>query len=122
MSRKRSSSFRPLLPDRPSSLRGAVYLLHFDRAFGHARHYIGFSTDPDERFQHHLLGRGANLVKHALAAGVSIELAQLWENKTVRYEIELKNRGSAIRWCPVCKRERAVDVDVDAETLRLAAV
>lgn len=96
-------SYRPLLPDRKDTPRGTVYLLHFDPPFKHARRYIGFTTNPDQRFEDHLRGTGANLVRHALAAGCAVQLAAMYPNVTVRFEIKLKNRGGATKWCPVCR-------------------
>ena len=44
----------------------AVYLLHFDRPFKHARHYVGFFEDADKvasRLQRHADGDGAALTR-----------------------------------------------------------
>ncbi len=33
---------------------GTVYLIHFNRAYKHARHYMGFSENLDKRITDHL--------------------------------------------------------------------
>jgi predicted GIY-YIG superfamily endonuclease len=33
---------------------GTVYLIHFDRPYHHARHYIGYTDDVDARLAGHL--------------------------------------------------------------------
>lgn len=100
--------YRKLFPERDSTPKGTVYLLHFDTPFRHARHYIGFSADVDNRLEEQLRGNGAKLVRAAIAAGISIRLAAEFPGKSLRFEIFLKNRGGAAKWCPICKllRER----------------
>jgi hypothetical protein len=100
--------YRKLFPERETTPRGTVYLLHFDTPFRHARHYIGFSIDVDKRLEDQLRGNGARLVRHALAAGISITLAQEFPNTSIRFELKMKNRGGAAKWCPVCKKENAL--------------
>lgn len=100
--------YRPLKPDRPSTPRGTVYLLHFDAPYQHARHYVGFSTEIDNRLEVQLRGNGAKLVKRVLEAGINIRLAKEFPNVSLRFEIQLKNRGGATKWCPICKEESNV--------------
>ena len=38
---------------------GIVYLLHFDRSYRHARHYIGFTQNLEQRLEAHRAGRGS---------------------------------------------------------------
>ena len=82
---------------------GTVYLLHFDRPFKHARHYCGWAPPRrlDGRLRDHARGRGANLLKYALAAGITWELARTWEGGRTR-ERQIKNQGGLSRSCPMC--------------------
>lgn len=80
---------------------GTVYLLHFHTAFGHARHYMGWSGSLQQRLWHHANGTGANLMKHVQRAGITWELARTWAGDR-NLERKLKNRGGHARLCPVC--------------------
>lgn len=85
-----------------------LYLLHFVRPFGHARHYLGYTgraTDLDERLACHRSGRGSALVRAALAAGIDFECVltlriPLQDARTI--ERRLKNNGASTRLCPLC--------------------
>lgn len=91
---------------------GSVYLLHFDRPLGHARHYIGWALDVHARVDTHLAGKGSKLVRAAVAAGIHVELVRVWENKGQAFEHQLKKGRCGPRFCPVCvidRRRRARD-------------
>lgn len=85
---------------------GTVYLLHFSRPFGHAKHYLGHAVNLERRLEEHARGRGANLVRHALAAGIKFKLARTWEGVDRYEERRLKNRGGKARMCPLCRARR----------------
>jgi hypothetical protein len=57
------------------SVPGTVYVLHFEPAYKHARHYIGWTSDTDvtARLNVHLQGRGSPLVRAAVQAGVEVQ-------------------------------------------------
>ena len=100
--------WRPLLPARRSTPRGCVYVLHFSRPFGHARHYIGFTrrsteAEPLERVVEHLTGRGARLLRYAVNAGIGVTLGLVKANVSQVEEYRLKNRGGAGRVCQCCR-------------------
>lgn len=87
----------------------AVYLLHFDRPFRHAKHYLGFAEDDrlHERIDTHYNARiGDNhhhrLIQHVRAAGISFTLARIWWGADRSKERRMKNRGHTAR-CPVCR-------------------
>jgi predicted GIY-YIG superfamily endonuclease len=89
----------------------AVYLLHFDRPFGHARHYIGFSrseTSMEMRLKHHRAGTGARLLAVATAAGVTWSLARVWPDGDRNFERSLKSH-SGTRYCPICRGPAALN-------------
>jgi hypothetical protein len=58
------------------SPRGTVYLLHFERPYKHARHYLGFAEDLQRRLELHHAGRGARLVQVVVAAGIGFQLVR----------------------------------------------
>lgn len=79
---------------------GVVYLLCFERPFGHARHYMGWTSNLYRRLDHHVMGTGANLLKHVAKAGISWRLVALYPG-TRSLERAMKNHGHARR-CPAC--------------------
>jgi predicted GIY-YIG superfamily endonuclease len=81
---------------------GTVYLLHFDTAFGHAKHYTGWSADLPARLAEHEAGRGARLTEVVADAGIRWVLTRTWPGVTRAYERCLKNQGGAARRCPAC--------------------
>jgi len=83
---------------------GTIYLLHFERPFGLARHYLGWARNLDARLAHHAQGTGANLLKHVAAAGIAWTLARTWEGQTRNEERRLKGHSST-RYCPICNPE-----------------
>jgi predicted GIY-YIG superfamily endonuclease len=80
---------------------GTVYLLHFDRPYGHAAHYCGWTADLAARLAEHATGRGARLLAVVRAAGISWQLARTWPGDRTR-ERALKRQGGASRRCPLC--------------------
>lgn len=80
---------------------GTIYLLHFDRPFGHAKHYTGWALNLNARLAHHESGSGANLLRHVKEAGIAWKLARTWVGDR-NFERRLKNRGGASRHCPIC--------------------
>lgn len=81
-----------------------VYLLHFEPAFRHARHYIGFTPDDSavRRITEHLRGIGTPLVRAAIAAGSEILVPKIWPGAPREFERWLKYRRDTARWCPCC--------------------
>ncbi len=83
------------------AVTGTVYLLHFDRPYGHARHYTGWTTDLTARLAEHAAGRGARLLAVVTAAGIGWTLARTWTG-TRALERSLKRWHGASRYCPIC--------------------
>lgn len=83
--------------------RGVIYLLHFSKAYAHAKHYTGWTRNLPERLAEHEAGRGARLLEVVREAGITWELARTWEGPRAR-ERQLKQRGAS-RHCPRCKEE-----------------
>lgn len=81
-----------------------VYLLHLEPEFGHAGHYTGYTTrdDVEERVAEHASGRGAVMLRHAVAAGCEIRLARVWRDVPRKHENKIKGR-SVRPLCPICR-------------------
>lgn len=80
----------------------AIYLLHFDPAYKHAKHYLGYADDVMPRVNAHLHGRGARLTQVAKDAGVTMLLVRVWEDGTRTMERKLKRRSHVPALCPIC--------------------
>jgi len=83
-----------------------VYLIHFNQAFKHARHYLGFTTNLDQRITDHLCGQGARLMEVVTSAGIEWKLARTWSGDR-KLERRLKNRKESRALCPLCSGEKA---------------
>jgi len=92
---------------------GTVYLLHFSEAYKHARHYMGYASDLEERLSRHRSGQGARLLSVLKASGIGWECVRTWRGSRA-LERKLKNFKNAPTLCPVCsgssanKRAKAV--------------
>lgn len=87
----------------------AVYLLHFDTPFRHAKHYMGYARDDrmhariDAHYAAKIGDHGHHrLMQHVRAAGISFTLARVWLKATRTDERRMKNGGHARR-CPICQ-------------------
>ena len=81
-----------------------VYLIHFDRPLGHARHYMGCAQDIDKRIGRHERGTGAKIMKAVKKAGISWEVVHVWPCAS-RHEAEERERrlkGYNTKQCPMC--------------------
>jgi predicted GIY-YIG superfamily endonuclease len=86
-----------------------VYLIHFEAAVHHARHYIGYATDVARRLDEHRHGAGARLLAVCNQRGIGYDLARTWEGAGRGFERKLKRCKNAARYCPVCNGEHARD-------------
>ncbi|HLX49510.1 MAG TPA: hypothetical protein VKS82_14370 [Streptosporangiaceae bacterium] len=84
-----------------NNIPGTIYLLHFDRPYRHARHYIGWAVNLNARLAAHEQGRGARLLEVVRAAGIGWQLARTWSGDRNR-ERQIKRQGGASRCCPLC--------------------
>lgn len=80
---------------------GVVYLLHFDRRYRHAGHYLGWAGNLPARLNHHRAGSGARLLAVVQAEGIGWHLARTWPGGRDE-ERRLKSHGGASRICPSC--------------------
>ncbi|WP_306364375.1 hypothetical protein [Nocardia sp. CC227C] len=88
--------------------REQVYLLHFDRRYHHAGHYIGTTRDLEARLAAHREGRGARLLQVLKEHGIGWHLARTWDGGRA-LERELKGFKNAARLCPDCSYSRDHD-------------
>jgi predicted GIY-YIG superfamily endonuclease len=82
-----------------------VYLLHFERPYKHARHYLGATRDLEARLSLHRCGRGARLMAVVTQAGIPWMLARTWEGDYAQ-EHALKRRKNSPQLCPQCIQAR----------------
>ena len=93
---------RPRWAARYGPERGTTYLLHFERAYRHARHYVGWTTDLDQRLDAHRRGNSDKFMRYVHAAGIGFVLARTWPDTTKDREDSVKHQGGASRICPEC--------------------
>ncbi len=84
---------------------GSVYLIHFDKPYKHAKHYLGYVKGGREavfkRYERHKLGIGSVLMKVVTEAGIGSSLSRIWYDKDQAFERKLKARGK-LDICPIC--------------------
>jgi len=79
-----------------------VYLTHFNQAYRHARHYLGFvESDLDARLERHKSGHGARLMQVVAEAEISWQCVRTWQGDR-KLERWLKRKKAAPTLCPVC--------------------
>ena len=81
---------------------GIVYLLHFERCYRHARHYIGFTQNLEQRLAQHRAGRGSPLVAGAIAEGIDLQPAAIWEGNRHDERRLHRQKNTRARLCPLC--------------------
>jgi hypothetical protein len=84
--------------------RRVVYLLHFDRPFGHAQHYLGITNRRlGARLLEHVAGHpnGPKLAAAVVTAGIGVQVVRLWRGG-YGLETRLKRRKKNTRLCPIC--------------------
>lgn len=101
-----------------------VYLLHFDKPYHHARHYLGYAKNIDDRIELHRRGQGARLTSVINQAGITFQVARIWKNQTRKFERQLKNRKNTPQLCPICQAEKKASKSnccVSKEAIKVAA-
>ena len=84
---------------------GTVYLLHFDRPYRHARHYLGWALHLEDRLKKHGTPEGARLMEVVAEDHIGWVVARLWSGSR-ELEVQLKRRHSGVRLCPICIQQR----------------
>lgn len=87
--------------------KGTCYLLHFEKPYKHARHYLGWTNDLESRMNAHLEGTGARLLEVITENGIGFSLVRTWPDTTLNDERKLKSMKKNVKLCPLCTpRER----------------
>lgn len=86
---------------------GIVYLVHFQKPYRHARHYLGFTdVGLTERFKRHTANsvtrRGSALMRAVMVNNIPFKVVRIWQRGDRTLEKQLKGNGHSRR-CPVCK-------------------
>jgi len=87
------------------------YLLHFDRPYKHARHYLGFSKTLEtmkRRIDTHTNATAGDGQNHRLLVkvreeGIGFTVSRIWEEATRQDERRWKRNGGGARLCPICR-------------------
>lgn len=86
----------------------AVYLIHFDQPYKHARHYVGYTSwSVKRRCAHHADGTGARLMQVVTEAGITWRVVRIWRGQGRTWERQIKNYGHTAKLCPVCSGRKA---------------
>ena len=64
------------------SVKGTVYLIHFDKNLCHAQHYIGWSENVEERCKQHKAGTGAKIIAAINELNIGWKVVRVWENQS----------------------------------------
>lgn len=89
-------------------MKGTVYLIHFDRPYFHAQHYVGWTQNGImERIERHRNGSGARLLQIVNEVGIPWKVARMWGASRER-ERQLKKSKNARRYCPICMAGKPV--------------
>jgi len=95
---------------------GVIYLIHFDKKYKQAGHYLGYAHDLEARLKRHREGRGSNLIKVIQDAGIGWEVVRTWgPPASPKVEAELKRYHNNRSLCPKCNKQYAME---KAENLR----
>lgn len=81
---------------------GFTYLIHFDRPYEHARHYLGWASVLSWRIGHHQRSTGARLLAVLNEHGIGWRVVWVWPGTDRHFERKLKNQGGLARRCPKC--------------------
>ena len=93
------------------SLLGVIYLLHFERSYHHARHYLGYTDDLEGRLAAHRAGRGSPLVAAAVRDGIDFVLAATWPGDRHQERRLHRYHNSPRQLCPICRADPGTDPD-----------
>jgi len=89
---------------------GFVYLLHFDKPYKHAQHYLGWTSDLERRLRSHRSGNRNYCVLTSVITweGIAWRVARLWSG-TLGLEKKLKRQKGNKRLCPICNPKLTFD-------------
>jgi predicted GIY-YIG superfamily endonuclease len=79
-----------------------IYMMHFDKPFKHAKHYVGYTTNFEKRLERHRKGGGSRLLRAVGESGIKYHVVKTWHGDR-SIERRIKNQKNAPRFCPICK-------------------
>jgi predicted GIY-YIG superfamily endonuclease len=83
-----------------------VYLICFDRAYKHARHYLGWAKNIKQRISEHRNGQGARLLAVINEVGIEWEVVRVRKDADRSVESRFKHSHDRVSLCPICGEER----------------
>jgi predicted GIY-YIG superfamily endonuclease len=83
---------------------GTVYLLHYAEPLRLMRHYVGWTSNLQQRIEQHASGDGCYTTAQIHRAGIAFVLVRTWTG-TLQLERKIK-RGGPTNYCPLCKDQR----------------
>lgn len=92
-----------------------VYLIHFERPYRHAGHYLGYSDNLAARIAAHEHGNGAKLMEVITRNDIRWSVVKVWPGDRT-LERKLKNRSGS-RLCPVCAGRVPIGWSIDIKRL-----
>lgn len=98
--------------------QGTVYLIHFDRPYKHAGHYLGYASDLEKRLERHRKGRGARLLDVIQKEGIDWKVVRTWSPAGPVVEAELKRFHNNRALCPVCQSTYRMEKATHLRTMR----
>ena len=82
-----------------------VYLIHFERRYQHAGHYLGYTRDLAARMAQHRAGQGARLIEVIQQAGIDWQVVRTWDGGR-DLEAAFKAWKNGPQLCPLCQAAR----------------
>lgn len=100
-----------------------VYILHFETARHHAKHYMGSTVDLFQRLRQHARGEGAKLTAALAKDDQHWTVAALWQTADARLAERIAKSGHCgPAWCPICtKTPRRLPGGVEIPVPRLTS-
>ncbi len=92
-----------------SDLTGTVYLIHLARPVSDTRpaqHYLGYTSNFDQRMAAHRSGKGSAMLRAANARGIEWKVVMQFAAGRGG-EVQLKRRRNHKRLCPVCTPKKS---------------
>lgn len=84
---------------------GYVYLIHFEKPIGNARHYTGYTDNFEKRISQHRNGEGSDLTRIANERGINWLVVRVWQDATIETEKSIKTMSTKIT-CPICRQKQ----------------
>lgn len=87
-----------------------VYLIHLEKKYKHAQHYLGFVDGGEDRLQsrlqYHRKGQGSKFLRAVTQACIPFDVVRTWPEGDRNFERMLKNKKKASILCPICAKKK----------------